>query len=262
MIDAHCHLYDEQFAPGELPLVIGRAKENGVTAIICNGGGVTSSRRAVELAQKYDEVWAAVGIHPEEQSEMDNLGKGAVVAELSELARQPKVVAIGEAGLDYYETTTPEEKEKQIEMLQINIDLASQTGLPLVLHNRNADQHIRKALDNFEGKVQLHCFVGDLEFLNWAVERKYYISLGGIITFKNAGRVFEIIKHIPEELLLVETDSPYLSPEPKRGARNEPSNVKIVIEAVAKARSTTADKIGRLTTRNAVRLFNLPEKKY
>lgn len=225
----------------------------GLEVVICCGAGVESSLKAIEVAEKYPEVWATVGVHPEEslKSQIPNPN------ELLRLANHKKVVAIGECGLDYRPETGEGEKRAQRELFLFNIDLAKETGLPLVVHCRNAFEDVFSALSaqHSELRVQMHCFTGNLEQMRECVRRGWYISFGGIITFKNSGSLREVVKAVPEDRLLIETDSPYLSPEPVRGMRNTPANVKMVAETIAKLRGTSIDQIERLVYQNMLNLF-------
>lgn len=243
MIDAHCHLHEFSDVEAEIK----KCKEAGVTAIISNGAEVNSSKQELEIAKQFEQVWATVGQHPEGGFMVKN-------SEFIEMANHPKVVAIGECGLDYTPETTANEKAKQRELLLFNVDLAKKTNLPLVVHCRNAFDDIFELIDY--DLVQMHCFTGNNEQMNKCVNRGWYISFGGIITFKKSVELREAVARVPEDRLLIETDSPYLSPEPIRGERNFPANVRIIAQAVAEARSTSIDEIDTLTTQNTLRLFS------
>ena len=238
MIDAHCHLQEFE-NPSEVI--------SGLEAVICCGAGVESSRKAVELAEKYKEVYATVGVHPEERGELSiknyELRKG-----LLELLKQPKVMAVGECGLDT-------DSDEEVDLFKFNIKLAKETGLPLVVHSRNQFEKVFEVLDL--DRVQMHCFTGNMEQMQECVRRGWYISLGGIVTFKSSHELREVAKQIPEDRLLIETDSPYLAPEPIRGTRNVPTNVKIVAAKIAEVRNTSINQIEEVTGRNTRRLFGL-----
>ena len=211
MVDAHCHLYDLETLEDI----------DQLNLIICNGAGIETNDKTWEIAQKYENVYATAGCHPEEMESFDE-------KRLREQISRSKVVAIGETGLDYYEKTTEEEKEKQRELFKINIELAKEYKLPLVVHCRNAFEDVFELVDY--DRVQMHCFTGNMEQMQECVRRGWYISVGGIITFKNDGGLREVVKKIPKNLLLTETDAPWLSPEPFRGQKNKPSRVKYVLE--------------------------------
>mgnify|MGYP001595787379 FL=1 len=254
MIDAHCHLQEFE-SPGEVIV--------GLEAVICCGSGVKSSRIAVELAQRYKEVYATVGVHPEEINDRDE-------KELRKLLKMPKVVAVGECGLDFSPETREEEKSDQRELFKFNIDLAKETGLPLVVHCRNAFVDIFQIFDRMgshpsrsadrkgnDPLVMMHCFTGNTEQMQECVRRGWYISLGGIVTFKSSHDLRNVAKVVPKDKLLIETDAPYLAPEPVRGCRNEPKNVKIVAAKISEVRSTSINQIEEMTVRNTRRLFGI-----
>ncbi|MDP1743793.1 MAG: TatD family hydrolase [Candidatus Amesbacteria bacterium] len=229
MVDAHCHLQDlETFDISELKYVI------------CAGASVDSSKKAIEIASSHQNVFATVGIHPESNDDFNKLRN---------LVKFPKVVAIGECGLD-------SDNPRECELLQKHLDLAKEFDLPIVIHNRNQDKNILKILGNYP-KVMLHCFTSNEEFMKECVNRGWYISFGGILTFKKSHALREVAKQIPDNLLLIETDSPYLSPEPFRGKINQPKNVKIVAQMLANIRNTSIDQIEETTDKNCKRLFNI-----
>lgn len=230
MTDAHCHLQDLE-----------NIDISNLKYVICAGASIGSSKKAIEIAQEYPNVWATVGIHPESNDEF---------SKVRELTREKKVVAIGECGLD-------SDAPREIELLKKHVNLAREFSLPLVIHNRNQDQKILETLGDYS-KVMLHCFTSNLEFMNECVKRGWYISFGGILTFKKSEYLREIAKQVPEDLLLIETDSPYLSPEPSRGMKNHPNNVKIIAQLLANLRNTSIDRIEDITDRNTETLFKIP----
>lgn len=253
MVDAHCHLIDAEYTLDETEENISRATEAGVTDIISNGAGLMSCRETIKLAEMHPRVWATVGIHPEE-------GAGlklslSLTNQLLRLAETASVVAVGECGLDFGEKTSVEERKWQRELFEFNIKLAKMARLPIVVHNRAAGEEIMDQLKNFPFGVQLHCFVGPRDLLEEAVKRGYYISVGGIATFKSSRELRELVKDIPEERLLLETDAPYLAPEPMRGTKNRPENVRWVGKMVATLRDCPEEHIDKVTTENARRLF-------
>lgn len=254
MIDAHCHLNDEKYTESDLDIVLERAAEADVKKMICNGAGIRTSSKAISIAQRFDGVYATVGIHPEEGKELNQFGEKDLKTKLLDLCRNPKVVAIGEAGLDYKDPSM-EEIAWQKRIFDINLWLCRETGLPLVVHNRNADADIKKLLENHRTGVQLHCFVQDRDFLKWAISKNYYISFGGVLTFKKSEYLRNLARECPRQSVLIETDSPYLAPEPKRGTRNEPSNVKIVAQTLASIWKTTYQQVDEITTENTTSLF-------
>ncbi|KKS33211.1 MAG: Deoxyribonuclease, TatD family [Candidatus Amesbacteria bacterium GW2011_GWA2_42_12] len=258
MIDAHCHL--QKFEnPGEVI--------SGLEAVICCGADLESSKKAIEISDKFPNVWATVGIHPEENFKSTSSrfaskilrSKEILKSKLLKLLRQPRVVAVGECGLDFLPETREEEKSAQRELFKFNIDLAKEIKLPLVVHCRNAFEDVFSILNAQDSmlKVQMHCFTGNMEQMLECVRRGLYISFGGILTFKSSQELREVARLVPEDKLLIETDSPYLAPEPIRGTRNEPKNVKIVAEVLAKTRGVDFNAIDQLTSQNARKFFNL-----
>ncbi len=229
MTDAHCHLQD-----------LKTFDVSGLKFVICAGASVDSSKKAIEIAQKFSNVWATVGIHPESN---DN------ILEIKDLVGQPKVIAIGECGLD-------SDDPRELDLLKLHVELARECDLPLVIHNRNQDKYILEILGHYQN-VMMHCFTSDMNFMKECVSRGWYISFGGILTFKKSEYLREIAKQVPENLLLIETDSPYLAPEPYRGEKNHPKNVKIVAQLLANLRGTSINQIEEITDRNCQKLFNL-----
>lgn len=249
-VDSHCHLDDEQFA-SDLDDVIARAEQAGVRAIITAGVDVESSRRVVALAEKYKIVYAVVGIHPQHADTLNN----ETLAAIRELASHRKVVGIGEIGLDFYWTQNPP-RETQLENFIAQLDLAAEIEKPVVIHNRNADDALMEILRRRRKPSGiLHCFSGDLAMAREAIDLGYLISFAGNVTFKNATRLQEIVKALPLEKIIVETDAPYLSPV--RGKRNESANVARVAEKIAHVKNIAAAMVAQTTTRNSTRLFGL-----
>jgi TatD DNase family protein len=250
LIDAHCHLDDEQFA-GDLDAVIARAQDAGVTAIITAGVDVASSRRVVALAEKYEIVYAVVGIHPQHADTSNN----ETLATIRELASHHKVVGIGEIGLDFYWTNNPP-RETQIKNFVAHLELAAELGKPVVIHNRNADEALMEILRQRKTSHGiLHCFSGELSMAREAIDLGYLISFAGNVTFKNASQLQEIARALPLEKIVVETDAPYLSPV--RGKRNEPANVARVAEKIAEQKNIDSSVVTQNITRNSARLFGL-----
>jgi TatD DNase family protein len=249
MVDAHCHLQDKKFS--DLDEVINKAKENGVDTFICSGTRQGDNRNVLELATKYPEIWATVGIHPEEAGKsQDNSHK-----DLDDLCKHPKVVGIGETGLDYWEGMREENKANQRKLFEIHINTAKENKLPLVIHNRGAGNEILDYLRNNKVTGLLHSFNGSLNYLRNSLDLGMYIGIGSLITFENRSSLKEIIKYCPKERLVLETDSPYSAPEPFRGSRNTPGNVKIVAEALARILEISVDQAAELTSNNTYALF-------
>ena len=269
MVDTHCHLYEA----GDIEAELARFKAAGGGALVCAGAGIESSKRAIELAGKYPEVWATVGVHPESLTpEFSNL-QLSITNELLNLIKNEKVVAVGECGLDYAEgmqDTPPrspsghlggedgnrgENRDRQKELFRINVEAARETGLPLVVHCRNAFEDIWERVKNAGVVGQMHCWTGNEEWMKKFVEAGWYISFGGILTFKNSRDLREVAGKVPEDKLLVETDAPYLAPEPVRGSKNTPANVKYVVACLAEIRGLSIQSMSKITSENTRRLF-------
>lgn len=251
MIDAHCHLDDEQFAD-DREAVITRAADAGVVAMITAGGDIASSQRAVALAQKYKTVYAAVGIHPHHAAAYSETALKAIRA----LAQHPKVVAIGEIGLDFhYADSAP--REVQERNLNAHLDLAEELGKPVVIHDRDAHERIIEILERRQGRPRgmLHCFSGDLAMARQAIELGYWISFAGNLTFANARQLQDLARALPLDRMLVETDAPYLSP--RRGRRNEPANVALVAARLGELLSVERSVVEETTRQNIRILFGL-----
>ena len=254
MIDSHCHLDFPQFDQ-DRDEVLARALEAGLTAIVNPGTDLESSRRALALAERCDAIYAAVGVHPHDASTMNP----QVVLELRQLVAHPRVVAIGEIGLDYYRDLSP--RAEQRAAFEAQLALAAELGLPVIIHQRESAADVMAALRDWAagGHVGcvLHAFSGDEAMAHEAVALGFHIGVGGPLTFQNARRLPEIVSDLPVECLLVETDAPYLAPHPYRGKRNEPAYVRLVAERLAELRRMPFDALSRQVTANARRLFRL-----
>jgi TatD DNase family protein len=255
LIDTHTHLDFPQF-DGDREQVIERAANAGVKAIVNVGTDLASSRAAVALAEAYPQIYAAVGVHPHDAKTMT----GETLEELRALASHPKVVAVGEIGLDFYRDLSPRDQQRQA--FQQQLALAREVGKPVIIHDREAHKEVMAILRRWaEGCQQpvgvLHCFSGDLAMAQEAIELGFYISIAGPVTFQNARRLRELIRQLPLEKLLVETDCPYLAPHPHRGKRNEPAYVKLVAQEVARIKGTSSEEVARITSDNAQALFAL-----
>ncbi len=262
-IDTHCHLDFDAFEK-DREAVIQRAVQQGVTTIINPGADLESSRAAVALAERYDAVYAAVGVHPTSTDQLDS----AALRQLRELAQHPKVVAIGEIGLDYYWPHQTERDwpcaspETQRSAFRRQLDLAIELGLPVIIHDRQAHTDIMIALeDTFGGRTRppvtgvLHAFSGDIELAEWALDLGFYIGIAGPVTFKKASRLQEIARTLDFERLLIETDAPFLTPHPYRGKRNEPALVRLVANEIAQQRGCSLADVAQRTSHNAQTLF-------
>lgn len=253
IVDTHCHLDFKDF-DNDRDGVIDRAKEKGVVRIINVGSSVEGSRHAVELAKKYDIVHASIGIHPHEAESVTD----KIIEELTNLAHQDKVVAIGEVGLDYYRNLSS--KDSQQVVFKKFIYLAYRLKLPLIIHSRKADSDMLKILKDEKDKQLtgvVHCFSGSREFLKECLDIGFYISFTCNLTFKKAEALREVAKAAPIERILLETDAPYLSPEGLRGKRNEPARLTYLVDEWVKLSGLSKEDIERITTHNANELFKL-----
>ena len=253
LFDTHVHLNAEQFTE-DLDEVLQRAKEAEVENMVVVGFDRPTITRAMELVEQYDFLYASVGWHPVDAIDMTDED----LQWIEELSSHPKVVAIGEMGLDYHWDKSPKEIQKEVFRKQIR--LAKKVKLPIVIHNREATQDIVEILKEEEaGEVGgiMHCFSGSAETAKECVEMNFYISLGGPVTFKNAKKPKEVAMEIPMERLLIETDCPYLAPHPNRGKRNEPSYVKLVAEQIAEIKGISYEEVAKKTTENAKKLFGI-----
>lgn len=253
LFDTHVHLNAEQFDE-DLEEVISRAREAGVEKMVVVGFDRPTINRAMELIEQYEFLYASIGWHPVDAIDM----KDEDLAWIEELSNHPKVVAIGEMGLDYHWDKSPKDVQKEVFRKQIH--LAKKVKLPIIIHNRDATQDIMDILRE-EGAEEvggiMHCFSGSPEIAQECVDMNFYISLGGPVTFKNAKKPKEVAKEIPLEKLLIETDCPYLAPHPNRGKRNEPAYVKLVAEQIAELKEVSLEEVENITTENAKKLFNI-----
>ena len=253
LFDTHVHLNAEQYKE-DLEEVIKRAQSEGVTNMVVVGFDRPTIEKAMLLVEKYDFLYASVGWHPVDAIDMTE----ADLDWIEELSSHPKVVALGEMGLDYYWDKSP--KDIQKEVFRKQIALAKRVKLPIIIHNREATQDIVDILKE-EGAEEIggimHCFSGSEEIAKECMKMNFYISFGGPVTFKNAKKVKEVAADIPLDYLLIETDCPYLTPHPFRGKRNEPAHVKLVAEEIARLKDLPFEEIARVTTENAKKLFGI-----
>jgi len=253
--DTHCHLdfpdYDK-----DREEVIKRAKEGGVEYIVNVGVNVESSKKCIDISSKYDFIFAACGIHP---SEVDKCSKSDL-KEIEKIGRDKKVVAIGEIGLDFY--YGKDNKEKQIEIFTSQLKIASDLSLPVIIHQRESRDEIIEILEKMKGnlseKIVFHCFGSDEKLAQYCEKNGFFISFTGIITFKNASGVRKIAKNFHLERIMAETDSPYLSPSPLRGKRNEPARVRYIVEEIANQKCMPIKEISDVIFVNSVKFFSIP----
>lgn len=252
-VDSHVHLdlYKDDKLVDEL---IKEARENKVEFLINVGINIESSRLAVEYTRKYPQVYAVIGVHPHYAS----LVTPEAIGELKKLSHEPKVVAIGEIGLDYYRNLSPRGIQKESFLRQIN--LAKERSLPVVVHNRDANDDTLKIIKEASipgDKVLFHCFSGDIQFLNKVLEMGCFISIGGPVTYKNAQKTFEVVRILPLSRLILETDSPYLAPHPHRGKTNKPSFLSLIARKIAEVKEISLEEVARATTQNALDFFGI-----
>ena len=249
--DSHAHLDDARFQP-DFDDILARMRENGVTGMMNIGCDLPSSERSVALAERYDWIWAAVGSHPDDADHVDAVR----IARYRALCQNPRVRAIGEIGLDYHYEDIPREIQKNAFRMQLA--LAQELSMPVVVHEREAHEDGMRIIDEFpEVKGVFHCYSGSLEMAKELVKRGWYIGFTGVITFKNARKAVEVAEWLPLSRTLIETDCPYMSPEPYRGRRCDPSMVPQMAKKIAEIKGLAPEAVAQATFRNAVTLFRL-----
>lgn len=260
LVDTHCHLDFELFK-SDLPRVVDAARQAGIRAAINPAINLDSSLEIISLAAKYDLIYAAVGFHPNNALDWYEGAR----EQLAELAGQPKVVAIGEIGLDYYRDYAPKEQQRHIFIEQLG--LAAELGLPVIVHNRDATADLLDILTDYQGALKetdpdlagkpgvLHSFSADPAAAQQALDIGFLIGITGPVTFNNAQLLQQVVREVPLANLLIETDAPFLTPHPYRGTRNEPAYVKFVAEKIAELKTLPMIDIAKTTTQNADRLF-------
>jgi TatD DNase family protein len=248
LIDTHAHLDACADRPSAL---IRRARSAGVERIVTVGTGIDSSRAALELAEVHEEVFAAVGIDPHQAGDAE----ANRIDELLELAEQERSVAVGETGLDYFRDRAPRDRQRRL--FEAQLEVASELGKPVVIHTRDADADTADVLAGFDGMVVMHCFSSP-GLLQTVLERGYYVSFAGNVTYPKASELRAAAAQVPDERILAETDSPYLAPQARRGRPNEPANVVLTVEELAKVRGVDAADLGARIEANAAAAFSLP----
>lgn len=254
IIDTHAHLSFPEFE-ADLGAVLERARQSGVFKILNVGCDLESSKRAAAMAQEYGGIFATIGLHPYESGSFSE----SVVEELRGVLAEDDggraVKAIGETGLDYYKCEVS--REEQIASFEGHLELAREFGLPVVVHNREADEDCLSCLRKFpEVAAVFHCYGSDLAFARRVWELGYYLSFAGVVTYGSAEKLLEVVKEVPSGQFFLETDCPYLAPQIVRGKRNEPANVVEVAKKVAQVREVSYEEVVRMTTENAQRFFN------
>jgi TatD DNase family protein len=254
LVDTHAHLNDRRFM-ADVDAVVARARAAGVGAMVVVGYDLPTSRRAVALAQQYPCLWATVGLHPHYASACSP----SILSELAALAQEPRVVAIGECGLDYYRNLSP--RSQQVQAFEAQLSLANRLGLPVVVHSRQAMSETLQTLSRTPpaaGGV-LHCFDGALRDAEQAMDLGLFISCAGNITYRPGPELIRALESVPAGRVVIETDCPWLSPQGHRGERNEPAHLALVAQALAQIRRVDARALAAQTSENAARLFRTPE---
>jgi TatD DNase family protein len=252
LVDSHCHLDFPEFAP-ELDAVVARARQAGIGTMLTIGTRKSTFEKVRSIAERFDEIYCSFGIHPHEADKETAMTTEQLIA----AAQHPKVIGFGETGLDYYYEHSP--REQQQRSFRAHIAASRETGLPLIVHTRNADEDMTAILTEEAAKGPfpglIHCFSSSAQLARTAVDLGLFISISGIVTFKAAGDLRETVKGVPLDRLLVETDAPYLAPVPNRGKRNEPAFVVHTAAQVAQLKTMSPDELARATSDNFFRLF-------
>lgn len=253
LFDSHCHLTDERLLE-EVQQVVARAREAGVVRMVTIGADPEDMEAAVELASRFDGVWASVGVHPH----VADRATQEVFDRIAVLAGRDEVVALGETGLDYHYDNAPRDAQRRAFVR--HLELGAALDMPVVVHTRSADDDTAAVLRDAGRSVRgvLHCFTGGKELLETALDIGWYVSFSGVVTFKNYDGE-ALVRAVPADRLLIETDSPYLAPVPMRGRRNEPAFVRHVAEGIARLRGESFEAVAEQTSRNASRFYGLPE---
>lgn len=252
--DTHSHLDDRAFDEDRDELIASFA-DAGVTQVLNASCSLSSSYETVKLCKKYDFIYGACGIHPDAAESVTN----ETLSEIKKLLGEERIVAVGETGLDYYYDDVP--RAAQRAAFEAQAALAYELGLPIIVHDREAHRDTLEILKQFPDiKAVYHCFSGSVEYAREIVKRGFYLSFGGAVTFKNARHAPEVIKTVPRERIMLETDCPYMAPVPYRGKRNHPGMVPHIAEKIAELWETTAEEVGRITTDNALTFFRIGDK--
>lgn len=253
IFETHAHYDDEQFDSGREAL-LASLPDCGIKRVVNIGASIASTRNSIELAEKYDYIYAAVGVHPSEIAELNE----EHFAWLRELTKLEKVVAVGEIGLDYYWDKEPEIQERQRYWFRRQMDLAREVGLPIVVHSRDAaadTMQVMKEAHAEEIPGVIHCYSYSPEMAQEFIKMGYYIGVGGVVTFKNAKKLKETVEQIPLERILLETDCPYMAPEPNRGKRNDSRNIPYIVSKIAELKQVTPEEVERITWQNAMNFY-------
>ncbi len=248
MVDTHCHIYGEYYS--DISKLIENIKKSGVEKIIVNGCDMRTNLEVLELVNKYDIVYGALGFHPTELSE-DYINE---LEWLKEHVNDSKIVAIGEIGLDYHYPDT--NKERQLDAFKRQLDVATKFNKPIIVHSRDAINDTYELLKEYNLKGSIHCYSGSVEMAKKFTNLGYYIGVGGVCTYKNAKNIINVLKEISLSYILLETDSPYLSPEGLRGKQNSPENIPVIANKISEITGENVSKVVSVTTDNAMSLFD------
>ena len=247
MVDTHCHIYESYY--DNIDEIIQRSIDNGVDMLIVNGCNLKSNMEVLKLVKKYDIVYGALGIQPEELDDFNDESLKFIIDHVND----DKIVAVGEIGLDFHYDT---ERKKQIELFKKQLSIASEYNKPVIIHSRDCIQETYNILKNYNLKGILHCYSGSVEMAREFNKIGFLLGIGGICTFKNARRLIDVIENVPLEYIVLETDSPYLTPEPYRGKKNEPSFIPLIAAKIAQIKNVDINVVKDVTTSNVSRLID------
>ena len=247
MVDTHCHIFSSDY--NNIDDVIKRAIDNGVRMIIVNGCDAKTNKEVLELVKKYDIVYGALGIHPEEVDNYKDEDIDFIIKHIDD----DKIVAVGEIGLDYHYDY---DKKKQIMLFKRQLEIAKSFNKPVIIHSRDSIQDTYNILKEYNVKGIMHCFSGSLEMASEFIKLGFLLGIGGIVTFKNSKKILDVLKEISMEYIVLETDSPYLAPEPNRGKQNEPAYIGLIAKKIADIKGITYEEVNSITTSNVSRLFD------
>ena len=248
-IDTHCHITRNDYS--DIPFLINKIKDSGIKKIIVNGTDMKSNMEVLELVKEYDIVYGAIGFHP---TELDNFNDEYLLW-LEEHINDNKIVALGEIGLDYHYDNT--NKEKEINVFRRQLQIAKKHNKPIIVHSRDAIQDTLDILKEFDLKGSIHCFSGSLEMAREFIKCGYLIGVGGVVTYKNSKNIINVIENIDLEYILLETDSPYLTPEPYRKNKNDSSYILIIADKIAEIKNVSVSVVEKTTSSNAEVLFDI-----
>jgi TatD DNase family protein len=251
LIDTHCHLYSENMK-NDLDGILSRANELEVTQFVCVGTNISNSKECLSIAENNDNIFSSAGVHPHDAKDVSD----GYIDDIYELMEYESMIAVGEMGLDYFRNISDPDIQKKV--FRAQMEVAQDLNRPVIFHNRDANEDVINVLVDYPEVIGVaHCFSSNIETANSFLEMGYYISFSGNLTFKNS-HLPEVAKEIPLNRVLVETDSPYLSPVPYRGKLNEPGRTRFVAEKLAEIHGVSFEEIAKHTTQNAVELFRLP----